>query len=63
VRWKASAHSSHSRLRGSVDRLGPSPGMRSGEDHMTDHTINLRGLGAFLLNRAEFSATFVEALT
>jgi len=37
--------------------------MRSGEDHMTDHTINLRGLGAFLLNRAEFSATFVEALT
>jgi len=37
--------------------------MRSGGDRMIDPTISLRGLGAFLLSRAEFSATFVEALT
>ena len=30
---------------------------------MTDLTISLRGLGAFLLSRVEFNATFVEALT
>ena len=63
MRWKVSAHSSHSHLRGSVDHLGPSLGMRSGGDHMTDLTISLRGLGAFLLSRVEFNATFVEALT
>jgi len=37
--------------------------MRSRGDHMTDLTISLRGLGAFLLSKAEFSATFVKALT
>jgi len=63
VRWKVSAHSSHSRLRGLVDHVGPSPDMRSGGDHMIDPTISLRGLGAFLLSRDEFNAIFVEALT
>ena len=60
MRWKVSAHSSHSRLRGSVDHLGPGPDMRSEGDRMIDHTISLRGLGAFLLSRAEFGVTHVE---
>jgi len=60
MRWKANAHSSHSHPRGSVDHLGPSPDMRSGEDRIIDPTISLRGLGAFLLNRAEFGVTHVE---
>jgi len=36
--------------------------MRSGGDHMTDLTINPRGLGAFLLSRVGYSAIYVEAL-
>jgi len=60
VRWKVSAHSSHNRLRGSVDHLGPGLDMRSGGDRMIDHTISLRSLGAFLLSRAEFGVTHVE---
>jgi len=34
--------------------------MKSGGDRMIDHTISLRSLGAFLLNRAEFGVTHVE---
>jgi len=34
--------------------------MRSGGDRLIDHTISLRSLGAFLLNRAEFGVTHVE---
>jgi len=60
VRWKVSAHSSHNRLRGSVDHLDPSSDMRSGGDRMIDHTISLRSLGAFLLSRAEFGVSRVE---
>ena len=60
MRWKVSAHSSHNRLRGSVDHLGPGLDMRSGGDRMIDHTISLRSLGAFLLSRAEFGVTHVE---
>jgi len=51
--------SSHSHPRGSVDHLGPGPDMRSGGDHMIDHTISLRSLGAFLLSRAEFDVSRV----
>jgi len=36
--------------------------MKSEEDHMIDPTINLRGLGAFLLNKVECSVSYVEAL-
>jgi len=46
-----------------VDHLGPSPDTRRGGDHMIGPTINLRGLGASPLNRVEYSATYVEALT
>ena len=60
MKWKVNAHSSHNRIRGSVDHLGPGPDMRSGGDHMIDPTISLRGLGAFLLSRPEFSVTYVE---
>jgi len=60
VKWKVNAHSSHNRIRGSVDHLGPGPDMRSGGDHMIDHTISLRGLGVFLLSRVECSVTHVE---
>jgi len=63
MRWKVSVHSSHSRLRGLVDHLGLSPNMRSGEDHMIDPTLSLRGLAAFLLSSVEFSVIFVEVLT
>ena len=60
MRWKVSTHRSHSRLRGSVDHLGPDPDRRSGGDHMIDPTISLRGLGAFLLSRVEFGVTHAE---
>ena len=63
MRWKANAHSSHSRLKGLVDHLGPSPYTMSGGDHMIGPTISLRGLGASPLSRVEYSTTYVEALT
>ena len=61
MRWKVSAHNSHNHLRGSVDHLGPGPDTRSGGDHMIDPTISLRGLGAFLLSRAENKLLFPNA--
>ena len=45
--------------------IGPSESkrdMRSRENHMTDPTISLKGLGAFFPSRAECSVSYVEAL-
>ena len=59
MKWKVSAHNS---IRGLVDHLGPSLDMMSGGGHITDLTISLRGLGAFLPSRVECNATYVEVL-
>jgi len=45
-----------------VGHLGPNPGMRRRGNRMIDLTISPKGLGAFLHNRTESSASGVEAL-
>jgi len=46
-----------------MDHLGLNPDMRSGGGHITDLTINLKGLRVSLPNRAEYSVIYMEALT
>jgi len=54
-------HASHNN-RGSMDHLCPSRDRRRRGSLMIDPTTSLKGLGAFLPNKAEYSVTYAEAL-